>query len=180
MNNPDSKTFHRLIRKNRAQSDNSTTLIIKNTNGEDIVEQEKQTDIFAEFYETLATPATEKHFNSKYMEECEFRYNLINSIVYQSTINENDITQFTEEEIKKSHQGKAEDGYSLTAEHFRHAGNTILPDIANFFNNIMLTGTIPDILKTGIFTPVHKKKKDPTLTTNYRGITVTFVLGKKF
>ena len=44
----------------------------------------------------------------------------------------------------------------------------------------MLTGTIPDIFKTGILTPVHKKKKDPTLTTNYRGITVTSVLGKIF
>ncbi|VDI83217.1 Hypothetical predicted protein [Mytilus galloprovincialis] len=182
MNNPDSKTFHRLIRKNRAQSDNSATLMIKDTNGDDIVEQEKQTEIFAEFYETLATPATEEHFDSEYMEECEFRYNLINSIVHQSTINRNDITQFTEEEIKKAinelNTGKTEDGYSLTAEHFKYAGNTILPDIANLFNNIMLTGTIPDIFKTGILTPVHKKKKDPTLTTNYRGITVTSVLGK--
>ncbi|CAC5418573.1 unnamed protein product [Mytilus coruscus] len=81
MNNPDSKTFHQLIRKNRAQSDNSATLIIKDTNGDDIVEQEKQTDIFAEFYETLATPATKEHFDSEYMEECELRYNLINLIV---------------------------------------------------------------------------------------------------
>ncbi|CAC5399979.1 unnamed protein product [Mytilus coruscus] len=107
MNNPDSKTFHWLIRKNSAQSDNSETLIIKDTNGDDIVEQEKQTDIFAEFYETLATPATEEHFDSEYMEKCEFRYNLINSIVHQSTtnrINRNDVTQFTEEIMKKSHK----------------------------------------------------------------------------
>ncbi|CAC5397918.1 unnamed protein product [Mytilus coruscus] len=103
---PNWKASEKVIRAyiKKAQSDSSTTLIIKNTNGEDIVEQEKQTDIFAEFYETLATTATEEHFDSEYMEECEFRYNLINSIVHQSTINENDITQFTEEEIKKSHQ----------------------------------------------------------------------------
>ncbi|CAC5363398.1 unnamed protein product [Mytilus coruscus] len=42
------------------------------------------------------------------------------------------------------------------------------------------TGEIPKVFKTGIMTPVHKKGKDSTLTTNYRGITVTSALGKIF
>ena len=50
----------------------------------------------------------------------------------------------------------------------------------NLFNKIIQSGKIPKVVKTGILTPIHKKGKDPTLTTNYRGITVTSVLGKKF
>ncbi|CAC5390135.1 unnamed protein product [Mytilus coruscus] len=44
----------------------------------------------------------------------------------------------------------------------------------------MQTGEIPKVFKTGIMTPVHKKGKDSTLPTNYRGITVTSALGKIF
>ena len=44
----------------------------------------------------------------------------------------------------------------------------------------MTTGKVPSFFKTRILTPVHKKMKDPTFTTNYRGITVTSVLGKIF
>ena len=44
----------------------------------------------------------------------------------------------------------------------------------------MLTGEIPKVFKTGILTPLHKKGKDSTLPTNYRGITVTSALGKVF
>jgi hypothetical protein len=49
----------------------------------------------------------------------------------------------------------------------------------NLFNKIIQSGKIPKVFKTGILTPIHKKGKDPTLTTNYRGITVTSVLGKQ-
>ena len=52
--------------------------------------------------------------------------------------------------------------------------------IVNLFNKIIQSGKIPKVFKTGILTPIHKKGKDPTLTTNYRGITVTSVLGKCF
>jgi hypothetical protein len=46
----------------------------------------------------------------------------------------------------------------------------------------MQSGKIPKVFKTGILTPIHKKGKEPTLTTNYRGInTVTSVfIGKQF
>ena len=50
----------------------------------------------------------------------------------------------------------------------------------NLFNKIIQSGKIPKVVKTGILTPIHKKGKDPTLTTNYRGITVRSVLGHFF
>ena len=45
-------------------------------------------------------------------------------------------------------------------------------------NRILHSGYIPSLLKQGILTPVLKKKKDATLPTNYRGITVLSILGK--
>ena len=59
-----------------------------------------------------------------------------------------------------------------------NTGESIVPSIVNLFNKIIQSGKIPKVFKTGILTPIHKKGKDPTLTTNYRGITVTSVLGK--
>ena len=45
-------------------------------------------------------------------------------------------------------------------------------------NNIFDTGEIPDILKTGLLTPVYKKKGEKTHSVNYRGITVLPVVRK--
>lgn len=48
------------------------------------------------------------------------------------------------------------------------------------FSNILETKDIPDIFKAGVLTPIHKKGKDARMVENYRGITVTSVLGKLF
>ena len=45
-------------------------------------------------------------------------------------------------------------------------------------NTIFRNGYVPSQLKQGILTPVLKKKKDATLPTNYRGITVLSIIGK--
>ena len=183
MDNPDTKTFHRLIRKHKSQPNSTSTMIIKDQNGDEIIDHVKQSEIFAEFYEDLATPSNADQFDNVFLEECEMRYNLINNIVNNQTI-QDELTKFSPLEIKnaidKLNTGKASDGYGLSTEHFKNAGETILSELANFFNNIMATGKVPSFFKTGILTPVHKKLKDPTLTTNYRGITVTSVLGKIF
>jgi hypothetical protein len=60
-------------------------------------------------------------------------------------------------------------------EHFKYDGESIVPSIVNLFNKIIQSGKITKVFKTGILTPIHKKGKDPTLTTNYRGITVTIL-----
>ncbi|CAC5418281.1 unnamed protein product [Mytilus coruscus] len=107
----------------------------------------------------------------------------MNNII-KHTIQESIITTFNEEEIFKAiaklNSGKTSDEYSLTAEHFKYAGRSIIPNILSLFNKIMQTGEIPKVFKTGIMTPVHKKGKDSTLPTNYRGITVTSALWKIF
>ena len=45
-------------------------------------------------------------------------------------------------------------------------------------NSVLKTGYTPPQLKQGILTPVLKKKKDATIPTSYRGITVLSIIGK--
>lgn len=97
INNPDSKNVHRLIKKNRAHPEFSN-INNKDTNGDGIVKQEKKTEIFVQISTKLQL---QRNILTRSMEECEFRYNLINSIVHQSIINRNEITQFTEKQTKK-------------------------------------------------------------------------------
>ena len=73
---------------------------------------------------------------------------------------------------------KAQDVFGLSAEHLKNAPDELFPVLASLMNSILQTGHIPPQLKQGILTPVLKKKKDASLPTNYRGITVLSIVGK--
>ena len=66
------------------------------------------------------------------------------------------------------------------SEHLRPAGSAVIEDITGLFNQILYEKHVPSAFKTGILTPVLKKSKDPTNMDNYRGITVTPIIGKLF
>ena len=68
----------------------------------------------------------------------------------------------------------------LSAEHLKYSGAVLLQTIAEIFNEILTTKSVPEAFKSGIITPVHKKGKDPRTMDNYRGITVSSMLGKLF
>ena len=140
MDKLDSKTFSRLIRKNKASSNKTAAMVIKGDQHQDISDHKEQTDLFAQFYESLAIPSNEEHFDNDHLEDCEYRYSLINNIV-QHTANESINTKFNEEDIHlsigKLNTGKTADGCTLTAEHFKYAGESIVQSIVNLFNNII-------------------------------------------
>ena len=75
---------------------------------------------------------------------------------------------------------KAPDEFGLVSEHLKYGLQALLPLLADLYNDIIATGTIPANFKSGIIHPIHKKGKDPTSMDNYRGITVTSVFGKLF
>jgi hypothetical protein len=168
MDKTDSKTFFRLIRKNKASSNETAAMVIKGDQNQDVGHKE-QADLFAQFYESLAIPSNEEHFDNDHLKDCAYRYSLINNIV-QHTAKESINTKFNEEDIHlsigKLNTGKTSDGCTLTAEHFKYAGESIVTSIVNLFNKIIQSGKIPKVFKTGILTSIHKKGKDPTLTTN--------------
>ena len=62
----------------------------------------------------------------------------------------------------------------------KNSGDTLINEITDIFNTILQEKCVPSQFKSGILTPVLKKSKDSTVLDNYRGITVTPVLGKLF
>jgi hypothetical protein len=90
----------------------------------------------------------EEHFDNDHLEDCEYRYSLLNNIV-QHTANESINTKFNEEHIHlsigKLNTGKTSHGCTLTAEHFKYAGESIVPSIVKLFNKIIQSGKIPSL-----------------------------------
>ena len=97
---------------------------------------------------------------------------------------ESDFEPITECDVLKAisqlNSNKAADESGLTAEHLKNSGDTLTYEITDIFNTILKEKCVPQQFKSGILTPVLKKSKDSTLLDNYRGITVTPVLGKLF
>ena len=70
-------------------------MVIKGDQNQDVSDHKEQADLFAQFNESLAIPSNEEHFDNDHLEDCEYRYSLINNIV-QHTANESINTKFNE------------------------------------------------------------------------------------
>ena len=75
--------------------------------------------------------------------------------------------------IEKLNTGKSADENGIQAEHFRNAKEELVSFIREIINQIFSDLEVPDMLKSGILTPILKKGKDKTIPGNYRGIMVT-------
>jgi hypothetical protein len=80
--------------------------------------------------------------------------------------------------IKKLNPNKSSDEFGLAAKHLKYGVEVICPALTKVFNEILASSKSPESFKSGILTPVLKRDKDPALVNNYRGITVTAVIGK--
>jgi hypothetical protein len=83
-----------------------------------------------------------------------------------------------EKSIKSINTGKSADIYSITIEHIITAGEQMITIILQIVNTIFDHGSVPDILKVGLLTPVFKNKGNIAEVINYRGITVLPVINK--
>lgn len=61
------------------------------------------------------------------------------------------------------------DANQLTAEHLLYGRDTTVDYLETPINNIFYAKYVPDIVKTWLLTPVHKKDKVSVLPSNYRG-----------
>ena len=82
-------------------------------------------------------------------------------------------------DVNKLKLGKSGGPDGIIAEHLRWGGETLLLWLLGVFNSIVEFEEIPPLFKSGLICPVYKGGgRDPTLTTNYRGITMNSVLSK--
>ena len=143
---PDQKTFFQLIRRNHAEVKSKIPDCIKK--GEKTAcTPEEQRELFAEYFEELATPKDAPNFSNQHLKDSERRFNLIKEISKS-------------EEKKKLNSGKAADEYGITAEHVKFAGSEIYTLYQDVFNQIFQEGKVAQSFKTGVITSILKKSKD--------------------
>ena len=178
MQNPTTEKFYQLIRRNNGNKGQRTGSLI--VNGEEIFSATEQRLAFSKYYEDLSIPK-DHGYDSAYLELCSVRHEMIAEICRENPSEPDPIT--VEEVTKAIHQlnnKKAADEFGLTAEHLKYSGYPLIENITNIFNETLKSKTIPAAFKSGILTPVLKKSKDSTNLDNYRGITVTPIIGKLF
>ena len=179
MERPTSNHFYRLIRRNQS-SDNRLPTVLKVNDGE-INDPRHQCSAFAGYFEDLAMPKNHPDFDQEYLDLTHHQLDIMQELCEH---NPDSMPTFNEEEIhvaiKSLNSGKSPDEMGLTAEHLKYSGAVLLPTLVTIFDDIVKTKKIPEAFKSGIITPVHKKGKDPSKMDNYRGITVSSILGKLF
>ena len=69
----------------------------------------------------------------------------------------------------------------IQAEHLRHGGFPLILFLTRIFKAILVTGRVPASFACGYVIPLLKSTdKDPSIPFNYRGISLTLVVGKVF
>lgn len=168
----DTKTFSKLINKQRTNVYKDTSSLIVNwetvTKTKDILEQWKH------HFQKLAIPNLITEFDLERLTLVEMQNKIIEEqqLTIGKRIQPVNITEVLNT-IKNMKSGKARDENGIGAEHYKYAPEQIAPFICECINAIFSKLDIPSSLKSGLLTPVLKKGKDPTTPGNYRGITVT-------
>jgi hypothetical protein len=174
--------LHKLLHKHKKEAPSQlTTLEIGN---KELRSPDEVREGWATHFGNLATPANKEDWDAKYYEhtclEIEFIQNLCH--FYKTAECGTQELIISREDVRKSvkrlNTGKSPDYYGITAEHLKFAGEGIIPEVTHLLNCLLRLRRIPDIMKIGVVTPIFKKKKDKSLPTNYRGITVTPVILK--
>ena len=173
-----SSNFYRLINRNSRGSKSTVALV---ENGHRLIDPREQCRGFASFYEDLAIPRDSSSFDTDYKDRISADLYLIRKVAEDTCEPVPDVTHCDiETAIKKLHTKKAADEFGLVSEHLKIAGPTVYEPLSVIFSAILRMKYIPEQFKSGVLHPIHKKGKDPTLFTNYRGITVTSLIGKVF
>ena len=167
--------FYKIIREQRITKQNCTDTIIL----DDMVltEEESILNGWNIHFQRLSTPSDEDGVTNFSDMECSMIEQIIKDPKLRKKIPEVSANQ-VEEAIQNLANGKAPDHTGLTAEHLKRGGNLVTNYLTRLVNTALSETNIPEILKTGILTPVLKKEKDPKMPGNYRGISVTPIIGK--
>jgi hypothetical protein len=123
-------------------------------------------------------PKVSERFDSTYMAATLEGLGLISQLVEGHTLSVPYSSEEIEAAIDRLNAGKAADEWGLAAEHLKIAKPVVVPVLCQLFNAIRILKYVPSCMKSGIITPIAKKDKSKTLMDNYRGITVTAILGK--
>jgi hypothetical protein len=171
----DQQLFYQLIRKQRSSMSPNTSELNMN----DITYTEDLEKIWRLHFLNLATPQNQD-FDEEYRVKTETDVLAIekSSKFQQKPLVIPITTLEVAEAVTKMKKNKAKDEYNLTAEHLQFAQEESVSFLTPLVNKIMNDSSVPSKLKGGLLHPIHKKGKSKNLPTNYRGITITPIIGK--
>ena len=171
----DKQTFYKIIKKQR--NTKRSDLAIIDFEDSNASEEEK----WSEYFEQLATPKDNPHYNTEYKNSRELQFMLLQLLEDREGANKHE-AQLTEEVIGKHiaslKNGKAADMFGITAEHLKLASPTINTVLQALTGKIFTNQKLPGQFKTGVITPVLKKGKPAKDPNSYRRITVNSIVGK--
>ncbi len=137
----------------------------------------EQLNAWTGYYTDLYTPDSEG-FDPSFLENAENLNNILTEFMHSCKVH----TPVSEKEvfdaIKSLNRGKCCDEIGMVAEHLIHAIDVIVPPLTAIFEKATQSLYIPSSFKSGVISNVPKKGKNLLMLPNYRGITVTILLGK--
>lgn len=168
--------FHKLIRKQRGKLSGCINELYVSDNvykGENVLEG------WFEHFKRLSTESDDPSFDQDYHRLVLQEVTEIEDICQaQGQLSQPVNVEEVKRAIKQLNRGKAADAMGITAEHFIHADETLLDVLCTLLNRLFQAGQVTDSMKTGLVTPVFKKKGSNTNSKNYRGITVIPIFTK--
>ena len=169
------KLFHSLIRRQRGRGEGSTQCVNELHVGDKVYTTKSEIlEGFREHFHNLATPSDDKSFDQSYSDQIKLE---VKEIQMCSKCPGKDVKQITLDQVKEAN--KAADIYGVTAEHFIYGGEELLQATTDLINSLYRRGSLTECMKTGVLTPIFKKKGLHTDAKNHRGITILPTVTKK-
>ncbi|MCG7868271.1 MAG: reverse transcriptase family protein, partial [Candidatus Thiodiazotropha taylori] len=174
----DSGLFHRLIKKQRGRLKQCVNELHVDDNT--FHSEAGILEGFRQHFHSLASerevPGFDKKYGNLVSDEIREIIDLCSSSLNNQTCKLT--TDMVRKAITSLNRGKAADFYGVTAEHFLYGGDELLQITTEILNSLYSFGQLTDSMKTGVLTPVFKKKGSVNEAKNYRGITILPTLTK--
>lgn len=171
----DTKLFYQLINKQRNRLHNCVddlNVANKLYSGDNVI------DGFRDHFTKLANPCDNPNFDEQHRKLVDSDYDIVMELAKHNKTEMKITPEIISEAVKSINKGKSSDVFHLTIENIVNAGDDISPFICDIVQEIVNQERVPDMLKTGLITPIFKNKGSMNESKNYRGITVLPVILK--
>ena len=163
--------FFSLVKQQRSETNNAIKIEFN-------PEPSSQLEGWRAYFQELATPQQQPHYDDSYKEALELRLLLIESLEAENEERVEIGIDDVEKYIASLKNNKAADAYGITSEHLKHADPILTEILVESLQQTYDNRIIPNQLKLGILTPVVKKGKSQHCPDSYRRITVNPISGK--
>ena len=139
----------------------------------------EQADAWAGYYAKLATPALSPRWNRDFLEQATAEVALIKQQVAHIWAENIKQVQVVEA-LRNLDKGKAADLGGIKAEHLQAASDQLASPLSLLFMEMIQTGHIADVMKSGKKVLIPQKGKNDLLMPDNNSITITSTIGKTY